>query len=87
MLGLGHDYLLLHPLGELAKEDVLTSLLAVACHILEHILQVALAGAGIKVLCMTIEENSNGEMQNLMQLLELPFVSLLTRTVRNDLGN
>jgi hypothetical protein len=45
MLCLGHDYLLLHSFETFSKEDVLSSLLAVSCNVLEDILEMMLASA------------------------------------------
>jgi hypothetical protein len=69
----------------LAEECILPPLLAIPCNILENILQVPLSGPGIKVLGMTKEEQHKRKVEQLMEFLQLPLVSLLSRAVRNDL--
>jgi hypothetical protein len=69
----------------LAKKCILPPLLAVPCNILENILQVPLSGPGIKVLGMMKEEQHKRKVEQLMEFLQLPLVSLLSRAVRNDL--
>jgi hypothetical protein len=75
----------MHTCPYLAKECILPPLLAVPCNILENILQVPLSGPGIKVLGMTKEEQHKRRVEQLMEFLQLPLVSLLSRAVCNDL--
>jgi hypothetical protein len=69
----------------LAKECILSQLLGVPCNILENILRVTLSGPGIKVLGMTKEEQHKRKVEQLMEFLQLPSVSLFSRAVHNDL--
>jgi hypothetical protein len=71
----------------LAKEDFLSTLLAVLCNVLEEIFQVMLTNASINVFSMLKDEHCEQKVKNLMQLLELPFVSLLARAAGNDLSH
>jgi hypothetical protein len=57
------------------------------CNVLEDILQVMLASANINVFGMLKEEHHARKVKNLMQLQELPFVSLLMWAGDNDLSN
>jgi spore coat polysaccharide biosynthesis protein SpsF (cytidylyltransferase family) len=52
MLGLGHECLFTYSLENLAKEDLLSSLLVALCNIIEDILQDTLASASINVFGM-----------------------------------
>lgn len=74
-------------LGNLAKKDFLSTLMSVLCNVLEEIFQVMLASASINVFSMLKEEHCEQKVKNLMQLLELPFVSLLARAAGNDLSH
>jgi hypothetical protein len=65
----------------LAKECILPPLLAVPCNILENLLQVPLSSPGIKVLGMTKEEQYKRKVEELMEFLQLPLVSLLSKAV------
>jgi hypothetical protein len=75
----------MHRCPHLAKECILPPLLAVPCDILENILQVPLSSPGIKVFGMTKEEQHKRKVEQLMEFLLLPLVSLLSRVVSNDL--
>jgi hypothetical protein len=63
------------------NKSVLTTLLACLCQFFEKVLQKSLTTPGIKVLGMSKEYKSNRQVQLLMEFLQLPAITVLSRPV------